>query len=266
LLNARAILYQWLISKFGSGVQIEKKFDIDGIPRHVDCWVETAKGDFAYWIIESGMKPKKRDGLKYGAEKIDAQFHWIFVSEMLREDQTRTDCIYLTTTEREFMKQTPFDEVKIWRSFLTGKSLHYIDPGNDLLMTYRKLRLDHAPQLYQGAKVSTEISSVLVSPKTGEMVHPGEPDELEELKKEKIVLERELKEREEILAEVRQNAFDFPRISKPSMGSQEVYESSILNRQEAACLLCGQITTDYWYLNRKDNTCKCRECYQEGRE
>ena len=40
LLNARAVLYEWLVTKFGEKVTIEKKVDGGHFSRPVDCWVE----------------------------------------------------------------------------------------------------------------------------------------------------------------------------------------------------------------------------------
>src|SRR5512144_1811457 len=44
ILNARAVLYEWLVAQFGLGVTVEKQFPESGLPRPVDCWVETERG------------------------------------------------------------------------------------------------------------------------------------------------------------------------------------------------------------------------------
>ncbi len=48
LLTARAVLYDWLVSKFGEKVTVEKKVDDNSCSRPVDCWVERDTGAFAY--------------------------------------------------------------------------------------------------------------------------------------------------------------------------------------------------------------------------
>jgi len=55
-----------------------------------------------------------------------------------------------------------------------GKSLHYIDSDNNKVVTYRALRLEHAPQQYGGHSRYSMLEELLVSPATGEFVHPGE--------------------------------------------------------------------------------------------
>lgn len=271
LLNARATLYKWLVGKFGKNVSIEKKFDNERIPRPIDCWVETERSNFVYWIIASGMNPQKRESLKIGLGQLNAQVNWVFVVDMLREDEMHSYSVHLTTTEREFMRESIYDEVKYGKGYIMGSSLHYLDPGSGALTTYRKLHLIHSPQLYQGVKICNELSSVLISPKCGEFVHPDEYENLEQLRDEKIQLERELKETERTLTEAREKLIESFEDSeqvilptKPSINRGR-YEPSVHRAKEATCILCGQITTDYWYHNGKDNTCKCRECASQGR-
>ena len=270
VLNARAVLYRWLVSKFGEGVRIEKDIDAGLLPRHIDCWVETEKGNFAYWIIGSRMKPQKRDDIWAGFSKLKVSVNWIFVIDMLREDDFHSDSIHLTTTEREFACQTDFDEIRIANEFVTGNSLHYLDPTNETIITYRGLRIIHAPQLYRGRKIENELASVLVSPVSGEFVHPGEHEQLELRRQEKIQLENEQRERESKITEFHEHLVSIKSLQEyslsPKVQPQHERQEQYLTREvKVVCILCGQITADYWYLNRADNTCKCRECYQQGR-
>lgn len=267
LLNARAVLYDWLVDRFGEGVEIEKQIDSVALPRHVDCWVESEQGDFAYWIIEAGMKPKNRDSIKESFEKLEAQVHWVFVSEILREDEKRLNCIHLTTTEREFMGDSMFNEMKFESGLAKAKSLHYLDADTQTFTTYRKLHLVHAPQLYQGEKLSHPLSAVRVSYENGEFVHPGEEDALARLKIEKVRLEKEVQDQSKTLSEARRKL----ELSKEDvvvnahLSPPGANDPSQFNQLEAVCIHCGQITTNYWYLNRKNNTCKCRECAELGK-
>ena len=267
------MLYKWLVSKFGEGVSIEKDIDEGLLPRHVDCWVETDKVSLAYWIIGSGMKPQKRDNIWTGFNRLKVQVNWVFVIDMLREDDTDSDRIHLTTTEREFACQSDYDEIRIGNDFMKGKSLHYLDPKSETIITYRGLRKIHSPQLYQGRKIENEIASVLVSPVSGEFVHPGEHEQLELFRQEIIQLENEKRERERKIAEsderlaskIKMPEYSISPKIQPQYERQEEQEQYHSREEKAVCILCGQITDDYWYLNRADNTCKCRECYQQGR-
>ena len=41
--------------------------------------------------------------------------------------------------------------------------------------------------------------------------------------------------------------------------------AQIYGKQEATCILCGQVTDNWWYHNGATNTCKCNECRELGR-
>ena len=60
LRNARAVLYEWLVSKFGENVTIEKKTDEVDLFRPIDCWVIQGSTVFAYWIFDKQLKLGKR--------------------------------------------------------------------------------------------------------------------------------------------------------------------------------------------------------------
>jgi len=279
LLNARALLYKWLVGKFGEGVSIEKNLEDEYLPRHVDCWVETEKGKFAYWIIDSGIKPGKRDDLQTGFRRLNVQANWIFVIDMLREDETHSDSIHLTTTERVFARQSNYDEVRIEDSYVKGETLHYLDPKNETLVTYRTLRLIHSPQLYRGQKIINPIESVLVSPASGEFVHPGEYEQLEVLRKEKhrlekneMVRELERQRREEgrlrfaaSIPETISNESNFSQSQRdyPQKHTQhnESQQSKIQCPQgEGVCKFCRRLTSDWVIFYGKTNECVCRNC------
>jgi competence CoiA-like predicted nuclease len=166
LLKAREILYKWLVSKFGDMVTVEKELGNDHFPRPVDCWIEGESGGVAYWIIESGMKPPKRENLKWGFEQAEVRVNWVFVADMLHEDEDDSNRVHLTTTEREFLQRSDYDEIVRDSRFSEG-SLHYLDPDNEVLTTFRGLRLIHKPQLYEGHREEHELSLVLAAPKTG---------------------------------------------------------------------------------------------------
>jgi hypothetical protein len=270
-LKARAILYQWLVSKFESGVTLEKELDSDCFPRSVDCWVEGESGDIAYWIIESGMKPQKRDSLKRGLEETRTKANWVFIADMLREDEIDPNNLHLTTTEREFMQRSVYDQPVEHSRFTIGKSLHYLDPDNEVLTTFRGLHLVHAPQLYAaGHTEKHEMSEVLVLRSTGEFVHPGEHERLEKYKEtEKERLEAE-KRRATGLREFTEWASARGRISYPALGPEKKDSAreehrKLFEKEEATCEICGNRTRDWWTVNRATNTCKCYDCLRKGK-
>ena len=171
LLLARVTLYEWLRKKFGNAVTLEKEIGGANLSRPVDCWVEVKAGVFAYWIIEVQLKPEHRQEIKHALEQSGAMVNWVFLAKMLREEESGSGQLHLTTTEREFMTQTEYDQIARGFRADPGQSLHYLDPGNASLVTFRSLHLIHSPQLYAGCQESHPLAEVLVSPKTGEFVH-----------------------------------------------------------------------------------------------
>ena len=103
---------------------------------------------------------------------------------ILREEPGHAGNIYLTTTEREFMAASDYNKfIDRSGSLRLGGTLHYLDPTGELLATFRSLRVVHSPQLYGGRKHVHPMSEVLVHPKTGEFVHPGEFESWQRVRK-----------------------------------------------------------------------------------
>ena len=122
LLQSRAMLYDWLVSKFGKGVTLEKKLPDHPLPRPVDCWVDRPAGAYAYWILESGLKFAAREELAQAFRQPGVTVHWVFLSSGLRADESDMARVHLTTTERRLARTSPYDLV-LGGSYI-GESLH----------------------------------------------------------------------------------------------------------------------------------------------
>jgi hypothetical protein len=287
LLSMRAALYKWLVSKFGAAaVTLEKQIDGARFPRTIDCWVAGKQGPIAYWIVEAELKPQIRDDIQDGLKQAGARGNYLFATTMLREDASEPDQVYLTKTEREFMHQSPYDEHEEGARFIHGRSLHYLDIATMALTTFRRLHQVHAPHLFAGRKEQHDLSLVLVNPTSGEFVHPGEFERLQQLRqaqREREQREREQREREhQAILEQRERlaqAAHHEHVHRPGSlpgGSfaavdwrhREVDEErspGVLQGIEGVCMICGQTTTDWWYIDRATKQCKCRDCLRQGR-
>jgi hypothetical protein len=186
LLDARAVLYEWLSGKFGESVSIEKKVEENYLFRPVDCWVERDNKIFAYWVIDTSLTPGKRENIKFGFNRLNVHVNYVFTTGMLRQVADANSRINLTTTEREFMQRSKYDEVHDFGSD-TGKSLHYLDPQQRQIITFRALNIVHLPQVYMGTEIRSELADTLVSPTNGEFVHSGEHEKLKQCQGEKGV-------------------------------------------------------------------------------
>ena len=291
LLQLRAVLYQWLVTKFGDKVIVEKMLDSRYFPRPVDCWIERAAGNLAYWLIDSGIRPPVREDLKVGFEHVGANVHWVFLASMLNEPEDHPNRIKLTPTERKFAHPSVYDEPVLGSRFMVGNSLHYLDPDTEILTTFRGLRLIHEPQLFEGHKERHDLSQILVSPKTGEFVHPGEYEQLRHYQQEQRRLEEEQKALEQRMQEQRrleaeQRAREQQHFFRQRTESDSVSESKgvsvpltgltpkgntqpryagSLKKEEATCVICGNKTRDWWYFDGATKTCECRTCSRKGK-
>lgn len=170
LRNSRAVLYEWLVSKFGENVSIEKKIDEIDLFRPIDCWVKQDSTVFAYWIFDSRLMLEKREILQNRLARFGIPVNWVFALEMLKTVQDHSDELILSTTEREFIRQSQYD-VPFFNGYSAIGSLHYLDTKNRELQTFRGLSLYHKPQIYKGDNLTSELEKVLVSPLNGEFVH-----------------------------------------------------------------------------------------------
>ena len=273
--NARAVLYQWLICKFGNSVTIEKKIDGEDFFRPIDCWVEKDSQVFAYWICDAGLKSEKREQIKNGFSKLGVIAHFIFVLDMLRNDKDYPDRIHLTTTEREFMHRSDYDEI-----YKSGNSLHFLDSDNLRMLTFRGLHMVHQPQVYSGSCLVNDLSQILVSPKTGELVHPGEYEHLKQYREKQADLENRRREERALLEKNRRDAEEKRNIILSTRSKSDVLPTKITTvpyaierenpriypqQKEGVCILCRRITTDWWSHDGKTGECKCNDCLRQGK-
>lgn len=266
ILNARAVLYTWLVKQFGADVNLEKDLPEKTLPRPVDGWVTTDSGALAYWIIEAGIRLDVRQAIKSALETVGIKTHWIFLRKLLKEDTREYQSVLLTPTERAFMKLTPFDAMEAGAGE-PGGSLHYLDADEERLITYRALALFHRPNWFRGIKKSTLLENVLASSMDGEMVHPGEITRLNSIREK---LKRRERKREQFQA--REHEWEHRLQSQwsddhsPPLQPKRS-ESAVLNDPGDAiplpCALCGQLTIDYWstfFDHNGRKLCRCREC------
>lgn len=298
LSRARTVLYGWLVGKFGEKVvSLEKPLNDIRLPRPIDCWVQRSQRDFAYWLIHKNVRPNERDDIQAAFEDMDAQHelqrdihvNWVFLKDMLRVDEETPERVYLNPTERELMRNTQYDapahelpdlETAALRGVRKGNSLHYLDVETGRVTTYRGLHLYHEPQAYSGLPVTTPLVDLLVAPRTGEFVHPGEHQRSESFAAfmEQVNQRRMEIEREETARQRRYHASQGPRWGHSDSSLQGSLSFSSAKPQKSPdtpessrapllpdvgiCIFCGEETTDWWQY--KDGACRCRSCLAKG--
>ncbi|ETR66034.1 MAG: hypothetical protein OMM_05825 [Candidatus Magnetoglobus multicellularis str. Araruama] len=104
----------------------------------------------------------------------------IFLSNMIRKGPDDQSSLVLTPTERSFAYRSEYNQ--LYHS-TSDSALTYLDLTTQYLHTFRGLFLIHKPQIFAyKTKLSEPIDNVLISPKNGEFVYPGEYEELKSLR------------------------------------------------------------------------------------
>lgn len=281
LLEARALLYQWLQRKWGEQVTLEYQVEGVDLPHPIDCWVTGTSGNIAYWIIDASIRAQKRDFLLRTLAGVEAFIHWVFLTDMLRVDPGTPDLLNLTTTERDFIQQSAYDEPINQGRFGQGGSLHYLDRHKQVLTTYRGLHLIHPPAGYEGHREQHQLMEMLSS-KTGEFVHPGEHERLQALRVAQRTAERERQvaaqreaerletlHRQLIVERSKNTGLDAlgTRISSSSE-QLSLTKATFVARPVAlppTCVTCGERTDEWWWRDGATNTCECRRCWKQRR-
>jgi hypothetical protein len=240
LREARAVLYQWLVGKFGADVSLEKNIDGANFFRPIDCCVQRENKIFAYWIFDGSLKPEKRDQLQI-AIRPDVEVHWVFTFDMLHTKDEQLFVLFLSPTEREFIQHSEYDRIN--SDGYSDGSLHYLDAERRKLHTYRSLNRIHYPQMYQGFEITSELDRLLVSPATGEFVHLGE--------REDLIDHRKAQERF-WAGQTNDAAETYHHPNQKTQGGQG---------RVGKCVKCGEETDDWISFDGRTGTCECRKCF-----
>lgn len=262
VLQARFLLYSWLNSKLEDKVTIEKHFPATDLPRPVDCYVELSdEQKIGYWILERGSRDRWM--IHHALSNQGVQIVWVPLASMLREDDEEQDTVHLTPTERDITYSSDYNH--LYSHF--DSSLSYLNVEEKAIVTLRGLRCIHSPQKYLfDFKLITDLDQMLFLPRTGELVHPGEHEQFEELKRreQKIELQKERAEQERAILPLARNQTMFkpqpPLQTNPPKEKDKPIIYDHLNKPYP-CRVCGTMTTNWSTLNMKDKTCICSlEC------
>ncbi|MBX3037874.1 MAG: hypothetical protein KF758_13275 [Anaerolineales bacterium] len=253
LSNARAALYEWLVSKFGENVSIEKKIEKIDLFRPVDCWVEHNSTIFAYWIFDSKINREKRNEL-LKLSNLGIHTNWIFLQENLKTVIDHPDRLILPPTQREFIQPSKYDYLYSNNYRGMNGSLHYLDYENKKMITSRCLSLYHHPQMYKGTIQSDKLENILVSPENGEFVYKNEVERLKEFNTRQDSVGRWKNISSKSIVEKNQT------LNKENIENQVEQENSILFNKTGKCRICGQITSDWLHYFGATGECICRTC------
>jgi hypothetical protein len=265
LIQTRAALYEWLLNYFpAENVTVEKIILDLPFPRHIDCWVDREPVSVIYWIIDSRRPPAERTDLQKAFEACELQTHTLFTSTMLHPDEFSPQNIFLTTTERAFMTSSQFDQSIRGYGLFQGKTLHYLDAENRLLITYRNLHLVHPPQEFAGTPIHSPLASVAPFSSNGEFLHPGEERKLQKIQIEtQYLFEKQQRTIPSLLKKAPLNQREGSSLNPVPSFETTAGQDKDRNpfEKNAPCSLCGKTTSDWITYDGKTGTCLCRSCY-----
>ncbi len=277
VLEARAALYEWLLTKIhnkpGWSVDVEIPTDDPSMKKRVDCLLKSQSRTFAYIIFDKGVKLETRMNLQSQIRQKGWHLNALFAMDFFKP-ANYPNSVMLSTTERDFLTITEFDLCDEIGRERYG-SLFYINGKTRQVKIIRRAALMHPPQTFEGEIFDEELQKVLIAPKTGELVLPGEYEQLQALKEARRAQEQRDKEhRERILQEHLAMMKKTETLSERTGGKtlkQTVLEPPPENNQQTQaalpiCLICHQPSSDWWYYDGITNTCKCQNCSDRNKK
>lgn len=265
MLEARAVLYDFLRTKFSDAVTIEKHLDGSTLPRSIDCWIEHHELKVAYWLIEGRLSEDDQRTISSTIASHHASLVWVLLSSVIKHPESDDKMLKLSTTERSLMATS---ELNLIHGEIQCGTLHYLDSNAKTIATFRSLSCVHRPQIYTGKEIRSPLTAIDVRRGTGEFIHPGEWEALVEVK-EKI---RKMKQRERLWEEERKSPQIPPNSIPPTLTYSvpsphtSPYSSLSSGNRVGQCESCGEFTNDWWFYDGGTGKCGCRKCQQMERE
>jgi hypothetical protein len=229
----RALIYGWLAGKQPKlTLGIEERLQVDGKAYFVDCVISLEGGvRVAYFALAAGIR--NRVSLIKEARKQYRYCHWIFHSRTLKP--LRKTEISLSTTQRDLM----YPLAQGAATALADGALHFLNPQTQALTTFRLLSCTHPPQGFRGVKHESPLGTMLVGPRTGELVHPDEVDRY--------------------LAKRKGDQVPRGKLFSGMPGQTAPAHQDRQSRRPIFCERCGCLKID-WSRLTSPGYCVCRDC------
>ena len=268
VLRSRIILYRWLSKKYPGKVSLEKAISDIDLPRPLDCYIETDKGKkFAYWILDSGFRSHEKIKTQFLGQ--DTYIQLVFLSNMIRKGANDKYSLVLTPTERSFAYRSEYNQ--LYHSSIDS-ALTYLDLATQYLHTFRGLFIIHKPQIFSYKKqLSEQIDKILISPKNGEFVYPGEYEKLKLLKNKYVSEQKNIStksEQKNISTKIEKNHLKNNKIFQHSSIKNNNFQGESISNDNPfdyltktyPCNKCRKHTKEWVKLDLSTKTCICRNC------
>jgi hypothetical protein len=284
VMEAKAQLYEWLMSKYPGKVALDVDLKISGWEKPADLVLSAdARLQFVYFVFDRQQRHREAL-LRWSCDR-----HVQFIHTESTHDRTRKR-IKLTALQRECIAWTEYDEPMTWG----GGHLYFVDTRTSRLSIYRGLACVHEPNVYSwGVERTGPLQTALIRPKTGELVFAADVEtrqaalreeqerearqheeprkeeerkarDREERRRERERIDREFQERIRITAEsaASRTVDVIPAQQKPIAPSPEpVPPPATINLQGPfRCESCGVETMEWSSASPAQGTCVCKHC------
>lgn len=271
VMEVKAQLYEWLMSKYPGKVALDVDLAIPGWKKPADLVVTVDSGLQLIYCVFDRQQRHREALLKWSHAR---NVHFIHTeSTHDRENQSKT--LKLTASQRDCICRTGYDEPAKW----AGGHLYFVEGPTSRLTIYRGLMCIHEPNVYSWRNERTgPLKTALIAPKTGEIVFAADVEARQALKAEQA---REAREREERRKEAkrleRERQERWRTVSKPPTdmvaevsplpSTQTVAPSpepvplpTTMNQGPFRCESCGTETMDWNSASPAEGTCICKAC------
>jgi hypothetical protein len=274
ILTARALLYDWLEERFAGPVDAEWKPEGVLLPRPVDCLVRGPGGSFALWIVDSTLNLETRQQLLAAFSGLNLGVIWVLLSNLLRPDPNHPDWILLSPSERDFLRQTPYDEIGKENQLLDrdfGSTLYFLDVERESMLIFRSLERVHPPNVFSGRRQDCELQGLSASP-GGEFVLPGEERELGASRAartrqvERVRRWLEPAPRAGLIQAGFAEMQEEPTAGKAALPARRSPSARSSEVESVTCIFCGKLTQNWWtaWSEEGQRLGKCRDCLELG--
>jgi hypothetical protein len=224
--------------------------------------------------VDAALKLEARRQLQAAFGELNLTVIWVLLSSLLRPDPNHPAWLLLSPTERDFLRQTPYDEIGRENHLLDrdfGSTLYYLDVEKESLVIYRSLERVHPPNVFNGRREECGLGALGASPQ-GEFVLPGEE---RELGASRVARTRQVERVRRWLepaphGEALQTGFqDLP--GQPASGQHSSPARTPVPARSAGpelvtCIFCGRLTENWWtaWTEEGQRLGKCRDCLDNG--
>lgn len=264
VLALRSRLYSWLAGKLVKKPEWKVTHSIFSgnteISRSIDCLIQTPEGNFAYIIIDKTLRLDDATILERSIRSSQWGLNVVFTKDWLNSYKTSTRRYLLSEMEKHFVSPKKYDLAISHNDLILG-SLFYIDVDTDSVKFLRRIRPCGA-SVYQSNLVECSLDDVLLSPKTGEWVAPGEHESFKVREKRKDQLDKRLAAKKALIE--KQRACDF----WVDAHGREIRSQELPLRADqlwGKCEICGDYTNDWWLYDPSGEACKCQKCSERNR-